>query len=127
VTGLLLHLADRAEWAAARRDGEYRRSSRGVSLDDEGFIHCCAPDQLAGVGQRHYADVDPATLVVLVVAADRLDAPVRFECAVPGGEAFPHVYGPIPVGAVVQILDVHRGPAGALTVTSTATPDRPAS
>ena len=120
MTGVLLHLADRAEWADAGRDSEYRPSSRGVSLDDVGFIHCCGPDQLAGVGQRHYANVDPTTLVVLVVDADRLDAPVHFESAVPGGEAFPHVYGPIPVAAVVQTLDVYRGPAGVLIVTSPA-------
>ena len=112
----LLHLADRADWAQARARGDYRRSSRGVWLADEGFIHCCLPGQLAGVAARYYADVDPATLLVLVVAADRLTVPVRFESAAPGGEAFPHVYGPIPVDAVVRTHAVRRDPTDALMI-----------
>ena len=40
---------------------------------------------------------------MLVIDVERLSAPVRFEAAEPGGEEFPHVYGPIPVGAVLRV------------------------
>jgi uncharacterized protein (DUF952 family) len=54
-----------------------------------------------------YAGTDPAELVVLVIDSGRLTAPVRWEPPVPdaecgpGTEEFPHVYGPLPVQAVV--------------------------
>ena len=55
----------------------------------------------------------PHDLVVLVVDPDRLTAPVRFEAMEPGGEEFPHVYGPIPVDAVVDVEPWAPGPASA--------------
>jgi uncharacterized protein (DUF952 family) len=85
-------------------------------LADGGFIHCCLPGQLAGVAARYYADIDPATLIVLVVAADRLTAPVRLESATAGGEVFPHIYGPIPVDAVVRTNAVRRDPKDGLLI-----------
>jgi len=99
VTDLLLHIALPEDWAAARRTGEYRVSTRGRSLDDEGFVHCSYPHQLTGVAGRFYADVDE--VVLLHLDPNRLGAEVRVEPAVEGGtELFPHVYGPIPVAAV---------------------------
>ncbi|MGW6764066.1 DUF952 domain-containing protein, partial [Streptomyces globisporus] len=37
------------------------------------------------------------------VDPDRLADPVRFEAMKPGGEKFPHLYGPLPVSAVVEV------------------------
>ncbi|MDT0426000.1 DUF952 domain-containing protein, partial [Streptomyces evansiae] len=42
-------------------------------------------------------------LVVLVVDPARLTDPVRYEAMKPGGEEFPHLYGPLPVEAVVEV------------------------
>jgi uncharacterized protein (DUF952 family) len=53
----------------------------------------------------------PDELVVLVVDVERLDVPVRFEAMEPGGEEFPHVYGPIPVDAVVDVEVWEQGGA----------------
>ncbi|MFD8059559.1 DUF952 domain-containing protein, partial [Streptomyces cyaneofuscatus] len=33
----------------------------------------------------------------------RLTAPLRYEAMKPGGEEFPHLYGPLPVDAVVEV------------------------
>ena len=41
--------------------------------------------------------------MVLVVDPARLDAPLKWEVPEPGAEPFPHVYGPIPVDAVVAV------------------------
>ncbi|WP_148097785.1 DUF952 domain-containing protein [Micromonospora globispora] len=35
----LLHITDRKTWEAALRTGWYRTSTRGVSLEQQGFIH----------------------------------------------------------------------------------------
>jgi uncharacterized protein (DUF952 family) len=94
----LLHIALARDWAAAQAAGEYRVSTRGLSLDDVGFIHCSADEaQAAGVVAAFYADVDEP-LVVLHIDPARTGAEVRVE----GG--FPHLYGPLPVDAVVAVV-----------------------
>ncbi|MFI9188556.1 DUF952 domain-containing protein [Streptomyces californicus] len=106
---LLLHLAEAPLWEAARGTGTYEMSTRGRTLHDEGFIHLSLPHQLPGVARMLYgneeaADVGGRDLVVLVVDPARLTALVRFEAMKPGGEEFPHLYGPLPVDAVVEVL-----------------------
>jgi glutathione S-transferase len=99
---LVHHLALAADWDAARAAGEYRVSTIGASLDDVGFVHASFSHQLAATAARFYTDVDDA-LTVLVIDTEQLPCPVRVE-GVPGGEQFPHLYGPVPVSAVVDTL-----------------------
>lgn len=96
----VLHIALPDDWAAARRAGEYLVSTRGRSLEEEGYIHCAYPGQLEGVANRFYGDI--AEVVILHLDTEILEAEVRVEPAVEGGrEFFPHVYGPIPTSAVI--------------------------
>ncbi|MFJ6430846.1 DUF952 domain-containing protein [Streptomyces sp. NPDC091416] len=104
----LLHLTERPLWEAARGTGTYEMSTRGRTLHEEGFIHCSLPHQLAGVAELLYgagsgAGAGDQDLVVLVIDTGRLQVPVRYESLRPGGEEFPHIYGPVPVGAVVEV------------------------
>ncbi|MGV9272860.1 DUF952 domain-containing protein [Streptomyces griseosporeus] len=102
MTEPILHLTEHSLWEAARAQGAYTMSTRGRTLDEEGFIHCSTRAQLPAVARFLYGSYDgPDELVVLVIDTERLDAPVRYEAPAPGAEAFPHVYGPIPVSAVV--------------------------
>ncbi|KPI02724.1 protein of unknown function DUF952 [Actinobacteria bacterium OK074] len=101
---LLLHITERSLWDAARDKGAYEMSTRGKTLQEEGFIHCSLRPQLARTASFLYGSHDgPDDLVVLVVDPALLDVPLRYEEATPGGEVFPHVYGPIPVSAVVDV------------------------
>jgi uncharacterized protein (DUF952 family) len=100
----LLHITERSLWEAARAHGSYEMSTRGRTLREEGFIHCSTRAQLPSVAAFLYGSYEGTdALVVLVVDPARLDAPVKYEAAEPGGEEFPHVYGPIPVAAVVDV------------------------
>ncbi|MEU9199049.1 DUF952 domain-containing protein [Streptomyces sp. NPDC048332] len=104
----LLHLTERPLWEAARGTGTYEMSTRGRTLHEEGFIHCSLPHQLAGVAELLYgagsgAGAGDQDLVVLVIDTGRLHVPVRYESLRPGGEEFPHIYGPVPVEAVVEV------------------------
>lgn len=107
----LVHLALPDDWTAARASGEYRTSTRGRTLDEEGFVHCSFSDQFVGVANRFYPDVPE--IVILRVDPELLDAEVRVEPAAEGGaELFPHVYGPIPTTAVVATTWWERGDDG---------------
>lgn len=98
----LQHVATPEAWAAALQLGEYRISTRGRTLDDEGFIHCSRAHQVARIAALFYADLPELRLLQIDPA--RLDAPVVDEPPAEGGdELFPHVYGPIPVHAVVRV------------------------
>jgi len=96
----LVHLALVAEWEeAVAAGGPYRRSTIGRSLEEEGFVHGAFARQVPGVVERYYRGRED-DLVVLVLDPARLDAELRVEDLLGSGEAFPHVYGPIPLEAV---------------------------
>ncbi|NVI88223.1 DUF952 domain-containing protein [Actinomadura sp. BRA 177] len=99
----ILHIAERTHWESARAAGvSYTMSTLGRTLDEEGFIHCSSDmAQVDGVLARFYTGVQREDLVLLSIDVSRLDAPVRYEPA--GDELFPHVYGPIPVSAVIDV------------------------
>lgn len=99
----LYHLATPAERTAADREG----AIAPPSLATEGFVHCSWGHQVAGTLAKHFASVP-------VVVALRLD-PTRIsglveEDSYQSGQAFPHVYGPIPTAAVLDAVPV-KGPA----------------
>jgi len=99
----LYHLALTEEWLVAVAEGVYRRSTRGLSLDQVGFLHACHAHQIAATFERFYADAGPVRLLSLDpkrLAAAGLE--VREEPAPDSGELFPHLYGgPLPCEAVV--------------------------
>ena len=75
-------------------------------MAEVGFVHAATAAQVPGVAARYYADVTEP-LVLLVLDVDALEAagsPVRWE-ETPDG-VFPHVYGPVPVAAVVAVRPV---------------------
>lgn len=97
----IYHAALPDDWDAARASGRYTTSTRGVTLDDEGFIHCSYRHQVQGVVDRFYADAPE--LVLLRIDPDLLAADVVAEPPADGiDELFPHVYGPVDVAAVVS-------------------------
>jgi uncharacterized protein (DUF952 family) len=53
---------------------------------------------------------------VLVIDSDRVPAGVRFEAPEPGAAEFPHIYGPIPVSAVTDVVAVTRDGTGRLVL-----------
>ena len=98
----ILHFCARADWEAARAEGEYAADT----LATEGFIHCSTVDTVhlpANALARGRTD-----LVLLDIDETRLTAEVRWE----GVPPFPHVYGPIPVSAVTAVRDFRPGPEG---------------
>jgi uncharacterized protein (DUF952 family) len=102
----IFHIATVADWQRAQETGAYTTSTRGVTLDEEGYIHASHEDQWEGVRAAFYADVTEP-LVLLEIDTDLLGVPVVEEVPAPGmSETFPHVYGAIAPGAVVGIREL---------------------
>ena len=106
---LLVHLCSTDEWDHARSAGELCPDS----LCEVGFIHLSAQHQVHLPANRLFAGrVD---LVLLYLDRDLLGAPVRWEPGVAGDPAamlFPHLYGPLPAAAVVDVRRYIPGPDG---------------
>lgn len=99
----IFHIATLADWQHARETGAYTTSTRGVTLEQEGYIHASREDQWEGVRAAFYADVTEP-LVLLEIDTDLLGVPVVEEVPAPGTtETFPHVYGAIAPRAVVGV------------------------
>jgi glutathione S-transferase len=95
----IFHMALPDDWAAAFTTGEYRMSTRGITLEQEGFIHCSTREQLQDTANRFYRDLDQ--LVVLTIDPTLVASPIVYEPPAPGLDVlFPHIYGPLPVAAV---------------------------
>jgi uncharacterized protein (DUF952 family) len=107
----IYHIAIRADWERALADGAYTRSSVDKTLAEEGFIHASQASQVARTANKYYRDV-PGDLVLLVIDTGLVGAEVRYE-DVPGAELpFPHIYGPLNVGAVLAVVPLTAGPDG---------------
>ena len=103
----VFHVALPDDWVTAQRCGEYTMSTRGRTLAEEGFIHCSFPDQVEGIANRYYADLDE--LLVLTVDPSLLGSEIMVEEPFPGApQRYPHVYAPIPVSAVVDATAWYR-------------------
>ena len=110
----ILHITSRKEWIKATRLGQYS----APSLAAEGFIHGSTIRQLLPVAAKFYKG-QPG-LVLLEIDPKRLASEVKWEQpsdggpppGVPDGESFPHIYGPINLDAVVQVLDFEPGENG---------------
>jgi uncharacterized protein (DUF952 family)/uncharacterized glyoxalase superfamily protein PhnB len=99
----LFHIARRRDWDGAQRDGAYRTSTLGRTLEQQGYIHLSFAGQVQHVADAFYAGVGDE-LVLLSIDPAKLPAPVRIEPAEATDERFPHLYGELPVDAVRRVI-----------------------
>ena len=86
-----------SEWQEAQKQGAFAGSPDDLR---DGFVHLSTRAQLAGTLHRHFTG--ETGLVILELAADRLDD-VKWEPS-RDGALFPHLYGVLPLDAVVRTL-----------------------
>ena len=109
---MILHITTQAAWETAVASGEYR----DASLETEGFIHCSTAAQVLGPANEFYRG--QAGLVLLGIDPALLDAPLVYEDCYETGQAFPHIYGPLPVTAVTQVFPFPPNPDGSFSLPS---------
>lgn len=94
----ILHITPLATWEQAVSAGELRPAS----LESEGFIHASTFDQVIRVANAFYTGQHG--LVLLCIDPNRVNSPIQWEKAVDVDDTFPHIYGPLNVDAVVEVL-----------------------
>jgi uncharacterized protein (DUF952 family) len=94
------------EWAKARSVGAFA----GASVDRaDGFIHFSTAEQAPETAAKWFADRGDLTLAA--IDADALGDALRWEPS-RGGALFPHLYGPLPMSAVLWSRPLPLGPDG---------------
>jgi uncharacterized protein (DUF952 family) len=110
LAAMIYRIAEPNHWSEAQLTGEFR----SPDLLAEGFIHFSERHQVQGTADRYYTG--RGGMLLLTVDESALAVPVIRENTQGGQELFPHVYGPVPVSAVVSVVEVPMGPDGRLAI-----------
>ena len=105
---MIYHITSRSAWETAQRQGSYV----AASLASEGLIHASTQSQVVPVAELYYPG--QSDLVVLVIDPVRLTSKLKWEsptggqppAGVPETDLFPHIYGPLNLEAVVNVVDL---------------------
>jgi uncharacterized protein (DUF952 family) len=82
----------------------------GAPIDlADGFIHFSGADQVIETASLYFGGVPD--LVLVAVDGARLGAALRYDRS-RGGALFPHLYGPLPLDAVLWVKPLSLGPDG---------------
>ena len=106
---LLVHLCGTREWQAAAESGRLAPES----LLTSGFVHLSTLQQAQLPATRLFAG--RTDLLAVYVDPQLLEAPVRWEPGEPDDPPamrFPHLYGPLPLSAVVEVRGYPPEPDG---------------
>lgn len=99
------HLVPASVWESQRGHGHYLPEAFGA----DGFIHCTdGEERVIETANRHCLP-DPRPYLLLSISRDALTSPVKYEDP---GEVFPHIYGPLNLGAVIAVRTMQRDEAG---------------
>jgi uncharacterized protein (DUF952 family) len=95
VPTIIYKICESVLWHEAERAGVFH----GASVDArDGFIHFSTADQARETAAKHFAGASDLTLVA--VDADTLGDALKWEIS-RGGDLFPHLYGTLPLAAVL--------------------------
>jgi len=97
---LLYKICAGATWQSIRQAPDWSGSPDDIR---DGFVHFSAAHQVAGTLQKHFAN--QTNLVLLAISADSLGHALKWEPS-RGGQLFPHLYGKLPLSAVVEVREL---------------------
>jgi uncharacterized protein (DUF952 family) len=112
----IYHITRRIDWERARSAGTYIADS----LTSEGFIHCSTAEQVIATANRLFRSRHG--LVLLCIETSKVQAEIRYENLEGGVILFPHVYGALDTGAIVEVRDFPPGADGTFEFPPAAAP-----
>jgi uncharacterized protein (DUF952 family) len=83
------------QWAQFEAEGVFKGAPVDIA---DGYIHLSAADQLQGTLDKHFAGQNGLVIAEIDLAA--LGDTVKWEVS-RGGALFPHIYGELPMAAVI--------------------------
>jgi len=102
----IYHLCRVADWSAGVDSGAYAGAANDAA---DGFIHCSPAELVAESAAKYHAGA--TDLMLLTIDPARVDGEVRWEKSRHGLD-FPHIYGTVPLPAVLAAEAVPLGSDG---------------
>ena len=103
---MIYKICTQNEWRHFGAAGEFVGSPDDLR---DGFIHLSGPDQVARTAAKFFTG--RTDLILLEIDPARLGNSLRWEPSA-SGTIYPHVYGPLPMAAVVANTPLTVGPDG---------------
>lgn len=95
----IFHITTREQWRSSIVRGAYTHES----LTAEGFIHSSTSRQVLSVANARFRGQDD--LVLLRIETSDITPAIRYESPAGSEERYPHIYGPLNLDAVKQVID----------------------
>ena len=103
---IIYKIAPRDLWAQAEQAGSFIGAPVDIA---DGYIHFSTATQVRETAARHFAN--QPDLLLISVNASALGAALKFEVS-RGGALFPHLYGELPLAAVLKAEPLQLGDDG---------------
>lgn len=103
---MILHIIEQAEWNRIKENETYSP----LSLNTEGFIHCCTLEQVTEITNIFFKG--KAEILLLCLDEDKVDSKIVYEDLIDSGQLFPHIYGPLNLNAVYKIVEFYPNKDG---------------
>ena len=93
-------------WREAEKTGKFLGAPVDIA---DGFIHFSTAPQARETAQKHFSG--QTDLLLIAVDGDQLGDALKYEPS-RGGALFPHLYGPLDLGAVTSVRALPLGADG---------------
>ena len=98
---MILYLTSRTDWEKLKDLDSFI----SPSLETDGFIHCSTAEQVVTVANSFFKNTED--LLLVVIDPVKLSSELIYEGEFKGYTGFPHVYGPINMDSVTDVLEFH--------------------
>lgn len=111
---IIYHIATQKGWEEARLTGQYSPPSLAV----EGFIHASTREQVVSSANLFFRG--QTDLVLLVIDSEKISCTLCFDLVTTQGrqQLFPHIYGPLNLDSIVQVIVFNSGEDGLFSAMS---------
>ncbi|MFB8344756.1 DUF952 domain-containing protein [Brucella cytisi] len=103
---IIYKIAPRDLWAQAEQAGSFTGAPVDIA---DGYIHFSTATQMRETTAKHFAGQQ--NLLLISVNASALGAALKFEVS-RNGALFPHLYGELPLAAVLKVESLPLGEDG---------------
>ncbi|MBY0281344.1 MAG: DUF952 domain-containing protein [Alphaproteobacteria bacterium] len=85
------------EWQDFQKEDVYK----GSALDQaDGYMHCSTKDQIQGTLEKFFTG--KTDVILLSIDTSKIKQHLKWEKSPRSGRIFPHLYGPLPLTAVIK-------------------------
>lgn len=96
---IILHACTKIDYDKAKENGGYRSNT----LDSVGFIHCSEINTILRVANSNW--IGRKDLILLFIDKNKVISEIKYEPDIHSGVLYPHIYGPLNLGAIISVKD----------------------